>query len=157
MNNEYMTVAQVAKTLNVSEQAVRDAIRRAIPSKRMQERRVTFLSENEVTLISEELHKGWRADKAAITNKEALLKFVEALDMLAKANGCKDNFADLRKYILTLTDSEAKHLTTTVTRAVVEKHTPELFRAAIAFADMFDRIHDTENHAIKAQRVLEDE
>lgn len=152
-----MTVAQVARALHVSEQAIRDAIRRVIPSKRLRERVTTFLSENEVTLISEELHKGWRADKAAITNKEALLKFVEALDMLAKTNGCKDNFADLRKYILALTDSEAKHLTATVTRAVIAKHTPERFRAAIAFADMFDRIHDTENHAIKAQRELEDD
>ena len=76
----------------------------------------------------------------------------ESLEMLARANICKDNFADLRKYILALTDSEAKHLTTTVTRAVIEKHTPERFRAAIAFADMFDRIHDTENHAIKGVR-----
>lgn len=165
MNNEYMTVAQVAKTLNVEPRSVQRAIKTLFPNKKTREREAVWLTENEVTLLSEHFHASQQApdvNKEAVTQKEALLKFAEALEMLAKANGCDArvadrNLPDLRNYVLNLTSIQAHHLSTTLAKTITAKHTPERFRAAIAFADMFDRIHDTENHAIKAQRELEDD
>ena len=160
-----MTVAQVAKTLKVEPRSVQKAIKILFPHKKTRERETIWLTENEVTLLSEHFHASRRApllNTEAITQKEALLKFVEALDMLAKANDCELKFADrnltdLRNYVLNLTSIQAQHLLTTLTKTIIAKNTLERFRAAIAFADMFDRIHNTENHTIKAQRELEDD
>lgn len=137
-----MTASQISSILGVSVQSVTKAAHRALPEKDIQHGVTTYYDENEVALISQELHhttsNNSNVDNNVRTAKEVLLNVGEELSKLH----LNVNIQVYRDMILSLNPGDADHLLTAFTKIFTLQNTAARFRASFSLCDLVDKYWD---------------